>query len=323
MGSSLGAGLTTGIDGYQMVRNFATEVDRFRELVKQADTYIIALIERALLDPEHRLFTDILLHGTTSGRTSSRNPNLQNITRTKAGLPDIRRLFLASPGRLIVSADYSQAELRCIAQFSGDPELNRIYREDLDLHSIVAERFYGADFTAEERVYSKIMNFGVAYGQGAATFQEKNDIPEAKAQAFIDWWWEYFGGVKEWKKEIIKEMKTGRVHSPWGRVRRFHLLTPENYNAAVREAVNFKPQSTAGDATLKSCILLAQEMDWKRGSIVITVHDSIVGDIDEDYVDEWGTICRQIMESRMKDDLQWDIPFKIDIGSGLTWADAK
>lgn len=323
LGSSLGAGLTKGIDGYQTVRNFAKEVDRFRELTKQADTYIIALIERALLDPEYRLFTDILLHGTTSGRTSSRNPNLQNITRTKAGLPDIRKLFLASPGRFIVQADYSQAELRCIAQFSGDSELNRVYREDLDLHSIVAERFYGADFTDEQRVYAKIMNFGVAYGQGAATFQEKNDIPEHQAQSFIDWWWQYFGGVREWKKDVIAEMRTGRVCSPWGRVRRFRLLTRQNFNAAVREAVNFKPQSTAGDLTLKSVILLAKEIDWKKSAIVITVHDSIVGDVKESYVDEWGTICKQIMESRSKDDLGWDIPFKVDVGFGPTWAEAK
>src|SRR5574337_105054 len=104
-GSSLGSGITAGDDNYQLVINFAKELDRFRKLVKQADTYIIALIERALRDPEHRLYTDILLHGTTSGRTSSRNPNLQNITRTKEGLPNIRRLFLSSPGRLIVQGN--------------------------------------------------------------------------------------------------------------------------------------------------------------------------------------------------------------------------
>lgn len=323
-GSSLGSGITAGDDNYQLVINFAKELDRFRKLVKQADTYIIALIERALRDPEHRLYTDILLHGTTSGRTSSRNPNLQNITRTKEGLPNIRRLFLSSPGRLIVQADYSQAELRCIAQFSSDLELTRIYREGLDLHSIAAERFYGNSHSEEQRVYAKIMNFGVVYGQSATTFQEKNNIPEKQAQKFIDWWWHYFGGVKKWKEQVVKQMRSGRLLSPYGRIRRFYLLTPQNVNAAIREAVNFLPQSTAGDLTLRSVILLSKEMDWKRASIVITVHDSIVGDIDENYVDEWRTICKQIMESRAKDDLDWsDIPQKVDIGVGATWADAK
>lgn len=306
-----------------MVKTFTKELKRFRKLSKQADTYIVALIERASNDPESRLYTDLLLHGTTSGRLSSRNPNLQNITRSKEGLPDIRRLFLPSPGRLIVQADYSQAELRCIAHFSEDSELLRVYGEDLDLHGVAAANFYGSDFTSEQRSRAKNMNFGVAYGQGAATFQEKHEIPEREAQKFIDWWWKYFTGVAEWKLEIIKEMKTGYLTSPFGRRRRFHLITPENKNAMIREAVNFKPQSTAGDFTLRSVIVLANEIDWKKAAIVITVHDNIVGDVKESYVDEYMTICEQIMVSRPKEELGWTIPFKVDVGVGPTWADAK
>src|SRR3990172_13626 len=305
------------------IKTFAKELKRFRELSKQADTYIVALVERAVNDPENRLYTDLLLHGTTSGRLSSRNPNLQNITRTKPGLPDIRRLFLPSRGRQIIQADYSQAELRCIAHFSQDKELLRVYTEDLDLHSVAAENFYGPDFIPEQRNRAKNMNFGVAYGQGAATFQEKHEIPEREAQKFIDWWWRYFSGVADWKQEIIKEMRTGYVTSPFGRRRRFYLITPENKNAMIREAVNFKPQSTAGDFTLRSVILLVKEIDWKKAAIVITVHDNIVGDVKESYIDEYKAICEQIMVSRPRDELGWTIPFKIDIGVGPNWAEAK
>lgn len=318
-----GRGITRGDEEYATAMRFAKELKRFRELSKQADTYITGMIERALDDPDGRIYTDLLLHGTTTGRLSSRNPNLQNITRTKAGLPDIRRLFLPDSGKVIVQSDYSQAELRCIAQFSQDPELLRIYNEDLDLHSIVAERFYGENFTDEERVYSKIMNFGVAYGQGAGTFQEKNDIPYHQAEKFIEWWWGYFKAVAKWKQTVVKEMKTGRVLSPFGRVRRFHLLTKENLNASIREAVNFVPQSTAGDLTLRSVILLAKEIDWKKASIVLTVHDNILGNVKESYVDYYKKVCEEIMVSRAKDELGWDIPFKIDIGSGPNWAEAK
>jgi len=322
-GSSLGDGITRGDEEYATVIKFAKELKRFRELSKQADTYIVGLIERALDDPDGRIYTDLLLHGTTSGRPSSRNPNLLNITRTKEGLPDIRRLFIASPGRLICQADYSQAEMRCIAWFSQDPELLRIYNEDLDLHNIAATNFYGENFTSEQRSKSKNMNFGVAYGQGAATFQEKHDIPEHEAQKYINWWWTYFKGVSKWKQDIVKEMKTSRVVSPFGRVRRFHLLTKENLNASIREAVNFVPQSTAADFTLRSVILLAREIDWKKAAIVLTVYDNIVGDVKENYVDEYSKVCEQIMVSRPKDELGWTIPFKVDIGFGPNWAEAK
>lgn len=315
-----GRGITSGDEEYAMAMKFAKELKRFRELSKQADTYIVGLIERAIDDPDGRIYTNLLLHGTTTGRLSSRNPNLLNITRTKEGLPDIRRLFIPSPGRLICQSDFSQAEMRCIAWLSQDPELLRIYNEDLDLHNIAAENFYGPNFTSEQRSRSKNMNFGVAYGQGAATFQEKHEIPEREAQKYIDWWWGYFKGVSAWKKEVIKKMKTGRVLSPFGRVRRFHLLTKENLNASIREAVNFVPQSTASDLTLRSVILLAREIDWKRAAIVLTVYDNIIGDVKESYVDQYKKVCEQIMVTRAKDELGWQIPFRVDIGVSPNWA---
>lgn len=317
------AGIEEGTQEYWDIVNFAVTLKRFRQLSKQADTYIVGLAERAMNDPENKIYTDLLLHGTTSGRLSSRNPNLQNITRTKPDLPDIRSLFLASPGRLIVQADYSQAELRCIAYFAQDSELLKVYQEDLDLHNVAAENFYGSNFTSENRSRAKNMNFGVAYGQSAATFQEKHDIPEREAQKFIEWWWTFFTGVRDWKQEIIAEMRTGAVVSPFGRKRRFHLLTKENLNACIREAVNFKPQSTAGDFTLRSVIVLQEEIDPKRADIVITVHDNIVSDVEEGYIDEYKQICEQVMVSRPKEELGWTIPFKVDIGVGLSWGEAK
>jgi DNA polymerase-1 len=321
---------TTRLDDKRpLMQAFAKELLRFRELDKQASTYIVGMIERAIDDPEGRIYTDLLLHGTVTGRPSSRNPNLLNITRTKEGLPDIRKLFIPSHGRQIVAADYSQAELRTIAWLSQDAELLRNYREDKDLHSLAAERFYGEGFSSEQRSKAKNMNFGVAYGQSAATFQEKHEIPEKEAQRFIDWWWQYFGGVKEWKQRVIKEMRTGRVTTGFGRVRRFHLLTKENINAAIREAVNFVPQSVAADFTLLAVIRLGggysiqPEIDCKRASLILTVYDSIIADVEDSYVDEYKRICKEVMESRPHDELGWTIPFKADIGVGPTWAEAK
>lgn len=303
---------------------FVEQLARWKKLQKQASTYLHPLIERAEQDEESRVYTDLLLHGTTSGRPSSRNPNLLNITRTKEGLPDIRRLFKASLGRLIVQADYSQAELRSIAALSGDTTLTTVYTKNEDLHALAAARFYGPNFTSEERSKAKNMNFGVAYRQSAATFQEKHGIPEKEAQKFIDWWWTQFKGVAEWEKDVERKIrKEGTLVSPFGRKRRFHLLTQENMQAAFREGINFYPQSTAADFTLCSLIIMHDELDATRVELCLTVYDSILGNCEEGYVDEYKVITKQIMESRPKDELGWTIPFEVDIGAGPNWAEAK
>ena len=306
------------------IQQFTKILMRYRKIQKQASTYIVGLIEKAVNDPDGRVYTDLLLHGTTSGRLSSRDPNLQNVTRVAEDLPSIRGLFEASPGRLVVQADFSQAELRCIAQFSQDPILLDIYMNDKDLHSMTAERFYGPKFTKANRDNSKNMNFGMFYRQSAATFQEKHDIPEKEAQKYIDWAKETFPTVWEWEKTIEVEIRSkGVLVSPFGRKRRFHLLTPENKFAVFREGINFFPQSTASDFTLRSLILLSRQIDWSKASLVLTVHDSILADVEESYVLDYSTTCQQIMESRPKEDLGWDIPFKVDISTGETWGDCK
>lgn len=303
---------------------FVKSYDRFQKLKKQEGTYLIGLIAKAELDPENRIYTELVLHGTNSGRLSSRKPNLQNITRTKEGLPDIRRLFKSSPGRQIVQADYSQAELRVITCVSGDKELTKVYEEDLDLHNIAAERFYGKDFTSEQRSRTKNMNFGVAYRQSAATFQEKHNIPEDEAQRFIDWWWKNFSGVAQWEKQIEVDIRSkGVLTTPFGRKRRFHLLTKENLQASYREGINFYPQSIASELTLSAALVIADEIDSNRAALFLSVHDSILADVEESYIDTYKTITAQAMEERAKEELGWTLPFKSDIGIGPTWAEAK
>ena len=302
---------------------FVEQHDRFQKLNKQAGTYLKGLIKRAEEDEDSRIYTQLNLHGTNSGRLSSSKPNLQNITRTKEGLPDIRQLFRASSGRQIVQADFSQAELRCIAQFSGDKELTRIYAQDLSLHKETATRFYGKDYTTEQYSNCKNINFGVFYGQSAETFQEKHGIPVEQARPYIKWIWETFKGVAEWEESVKREVHKGYLQSPFGRKRRFHLLVPQNQQAAYREGINFYPQSTASDLTLCAGIRLASNIDGKRASIGILVHDSIVADVEESYVAEYSTIVTQIMASVAFDELGWTLPFKAEVGIGPDWGSAK
>jgi DNA polymerase I-like protein with 3'-5' exonuclease and polymerase domains len=305
------------------LKSFIEKYDRYQSVQKQASTYLLGMIVRAELDPDSRIYTQLNFHGTNSGRLSSSKPNLQNITRSKEGLPDIRKLFRASPGRTLVHADFSQAELRCIAQFSGDKELNRIYREDLSLHKETATRFYGDGYTPEQYVTCKSVNFGAFYRQSAETFQEKHGINVDEARKYIEWLWKTFKGVGDWEREVEKEIHKGPLVSSFGRKRRFYLIMDSNRQAVYREGINFYPQSTASDLTLCAAIRLHEESDPKRCNIGILVHDSITSDVDEDYAQEYAALMVQIMEQTAYDELKWDMPFKAEVGIGPTWGETK
>ncbi len=308
----------------QFIINFTETYDRYQKLSKQDGTYLVGLTKRAELSDDLRIHTSLNLHGTNSGRLSSSRPNLQNITRSKEGLPDIRRLFKARDGWKIVQADYSQAELRVIAQESGDAELRRIYNDDLSLHKETATRFFGEDYTTEQYSTCKNVNFGVFYGQSVETFQEKHGIRPELARPYIEWVWKTFKGVKEWEDGIANTVKTkGVVVSPFGRKRRFHLLTRDNLDACFREGINFVPQSTASDLTLCAGITVGSNTDVRRAKIGILVHDSIVAEVRDDYVDEYSKIVEDVMADTPRTELGWTLPFKAEIGIGQTWGDAK
>ncbi len=167
------------------------------------------------------------------------------------------------------------------------------------------------------------MQFGVAFRQGADTFQEKHGIPKAEAEKFIKWWWATYTGVAEWEKNVEREVHNpGFLVSPFGRKRRFHLITAENKQESYRQAINFYPQSTASDLTLTSGMELSRQVDSTRAAIVLLVHDSILADVEEAYVDEYTKLCLDIMASRAKDALGWQIPFVAESGVGDSWGDA-
>jgi DNA polymerase-1 len=307
----------------ELIVEWARLLKEFKALEKQRGTYFEGLI-LAAIKRSGRIYTDLKLHGTVTGRPSSARPNLLNITRPKASLPNIRSLFVADAGCVIYNADYSQAELRCIAYLSGDEGLISAYRKGLDIHSISAERFYGPNFSKEQRSRAKNMNFGVPYGQSAATFQEKHDIPESEAEKFIEWWKTEFSTVWEWRKDIRTTLhRDGCVVTPYGRKRRFYLLTPQNKDAAHREAVNFLPQSIANDFTLSALHILMREVNPAHATFNLTVYDAIVGNVGEDVVSDVAPVIKEVMESVPKTDLGWDFPFEAEVSVGPSWGEVK
>lgn len=297
----------------------ASVQDEFNDIDKQRGTYIEGLIKKVGYDG--KLYCTFNIAGTVSGRTSSKEPNFQNITREgRRGIPGIRTLFRPSEGCSIIQADFSQAELRTCAVLSGDKNLLAIYSESgRSLHRERAAAFYGNSYTKEEYVKSKNINFGVTYGQSAAAFAQMYGMDEEEAQSYIDLWWNEFPQLHKWVQSVWREAQTnGVVISPFGHKRRFHLITKENVNNITREAVNFLPQNIAGNLTIAAlCDLINDDVP-----VISTVHDSILADVPNENVADVGIQMKETMEIQASKVLGWSLPFTVDVSvSDKSWAD--
>jgi DNA polymerase I len=301
------------------VVQWASTHNHYKKIQDLKSRYLEGLAIRTLADG--KLYCHFNLGGTVSGRTSSNDPNFQNITGTGyEEIPGIKTLFLPSPGNVIVSADFSQAELRTCAKLSGDANLLGIYRDSSrSLHKERAAAFYGESYTKEEYVKSKNINFGVTYGQSAQAFAQMYHMDESEAQEYINNWWSAFPDLKAWTSETkLKARKDGLVVSPFGHKRRFHLITDENIGDVEREAVNFLPQNIAAWLTIMALCKLVD----LGVRVVATVHDSIVADVPADNLDVVARTMRDIMQHQAVIELGWtfeDIPFLADISVGPNW----
>lgn len=300
---------------------FSAAHQRYAKVEKLRSSFIEGLSKR--VTENGKLYCNFNVGGTATGRLSSSDPNFQNIVREGVEeIPSIRNMFIPSPGNVIISADYSQAELRTCAKLSGDDNLLAIYRDSSrSLHKERAAAFYGENYTKEEYVKSKNINFGVTYGQSAAAFAQMYHMPEREAQAYIDSWWRQFPKLREWTREVWKRARTdGYVQSPFGHKRRLHLITDENAGNLERECINFLPQNIAAWLTICSII----DLVMADVPVVVSVHDSIGIDAPADEAIDIARTVRQVMERQAQEQLGWDdIPFLVDISVGDTWGTVK
>jgi DNA polymerase-1 len=306
------------------VRMLTQTYEDFKSLDKQRGNYLEGLVLKAY---HGRIYTDFKIHGTESGRLSSSRPNLQNITRPKEGLPNIRIPFIPDSGCVFLSADLSQAELRTIAVLSGDTNLRSIYLDtDRSLHREVAAQFYGENYTYEQYVRAKNINFGVAYWQSAYSFAQLYHMPRSEAQEYIDFWWDRFPKVWEWTKEIEAEtLEKGEIQSPFGHKRRCYVI-PADESARqhlVKQFINFKPQNIAANITNWALCdfvdWLVENDKWQYAQPRITVHDSILINVKRSHVDEIGEKVVELMRAAPMKALGWDFPYTADLSVGEDW----
>ena len=284
------------------VEIFTQHYEDFKSLDKQRGSFLEGLVLRLV---DGRIYTDYKIHGTESGRLSSSNPNLQNITRPKEGLPNIRTPFVPDPGCVFVSADLSQAELRTIAKLSGDTNLQSIYLDtNRSLHKEVAAQFYGEDYTYEQYVRAKNINFGVAYWQSAYSFAQLYHMPQKEAQEYIDFWWDRFPNVLAWSKGVEQITLTeGELQSPFGHKRRCYVIPADESGRQhlVKQFINFVPQNVAANITnWAMCDFvdwLIKSDNWQNCQPRLTTHDSIVLNVKRKYAEEMGSQASRVHAS--------------------------
>lgn len=297
--------------------------------------------------PDGRLHTQITKVMTSTGRTSSRSPNLQNIPkRNKKIASAIRRLLVAPPGKMLVAADYSQQELRWIAHRSMDPEFLRVYREGGDIHAKTALALLGVkskedvpkDVFDTARRNAKSCNFGFVYGMQAKKFRRyafdeyKLNLTEEEAEQWRKDFFSLYRGLLAWhEREIAFARKHGYCVSPFGFCRRLPNIRSENIEIRSQEeryAINTPIQNAGSDSTLLAALQAIREglVDGIRARIVLFIHDELIFEVDEDHVPIFVPKLRQVMEGMdaiFKRDFHFEmaVPLETDIEIGINLAE--
>lgn len=302
-------------------KEFLTKILNHRKQAKLYGTYIKGTRKRL---NNGRLYTTFKLHGTVTGRLSSANPNLQNIPRG----PIIKKLFIPAPGNVFVQADYSQAEWRAIACLAEDKYLQGALGDpDRDIHGEVAAKFFGPKFTKEQRVMAKTFVFGVAYGRGPDAIAHAFGVSVHEAERYIREFFSLIPDVVRWRKDVHKTIFTGgqALQTPFGRKRRFWLITRENKHDIEKEALAFLPQSIASDLTLNSLIRARRAFGTSSTApkVRLTVHDSILVECGEDNKRDVARELKSVMETTAADVFSDFVPFPSEVEIGPSWGDLE
>ena len=296
----------------------------YRHLSKLKSNYIDAL--PLLADAESRVHTTFQAAATATGRLSSVNPNLQNIPiRTELGR-EIRAAFTAAPGTQLLSADYSQIELRLLAHFSGDPLLTKAYAEEIDIHTMTASEVFGVpieNMDKETRGRAKAVNFGIVYGISAFGLAAQLGIPQSEAKAYIERYFSRYQGVREFIERTLEQTRRdGSVRTMFGRVRPIPDIESRNGNQrgfAERTAVNTPLQGTAADLIKLAMIAIDRKLTERKlkTRMVLQVHDELLFEVPADETAE----IEELVRTEMEGVVELKVPLVADLGFGANWRD--
>lgn len=305
-----------------------------REWQKLLSTYIDAI--PPLVASDGRLHTHFLQAGTTTGRFSSINPNLQNIPiKTDAGRK-IRKAFIADKGYVLLALDYSQIELRVAAILSEDKDLIKIFKDGDDVHTAVASRVFGVkegEVTKEMRRRAKVINFGIIYGMGINALKDNLGSTRVEAEEFYNQYFEKFPGVADYLDSIKREVvKLGYTLTLFGRRRYFPAIkSPIQYirAGAERMAVNAPIQGTAADiikiATKRADEAIKNSKFFDKADLLLQVHDELIYEVKEGSEKEVAQIIKNAMEGVLKDKEKnpHEVPILVNVSVGKSWGEME
>jgi DNA polymerase-1 len=301
-------------------------IERWRELNQLDKTYFSVLPQLAAADPRSRIHTTFLQAAATTGRLASTDPNMQNVPiRTDLGR-EVRGCFEAAPGNVLLSADYSQIELRVLAHIADEPVLKEIFVRGEDVHTATASKVFETApeaLTLGQRSKAKMVNYGIVYGLSDYGLADRLGIERAEAKAFIDAYLARFPRVKAFIDETIARATTdGHVTTLWGRRRQIPELKARNYQVRTlgeRLAVNTVIQGTAADVMKLAIVRVAAALRDSPVRLILTVHDELLFEGPAGEVDD----ARALIRREMCGVWEHDPPLAVDIGVGPTWMEAK
>jgi DNA polymerase-1 len=303
---------------------FVATLLRHRREQKLFSTYVVGLHKRLY---RGRIYTTYLLHGTTSGRLASRNPNLQNIVRDKS----IRKQFVASkPENVLIQRDYKQAELRVMTTLAEDQYFHDILSDpEADLFTELVTQLYhvdrakaldGSPESKEMRIRVKAFVYGLGYGREVASIAKEFKIPMYEATALRDGFFDLIPGIVSWQRSIRETVhRTGELVTPFGRRRRFHLITEQNRRDVENEALSYLPQSTASDICLRA-FTRVRPMLRGLGYVRLTIHDALVVECHESRAGEVSALLGQVMEESGREFTDY-VPFLTDESIAKSWGE--
>ena len=304
--------------------NFIME---YRQLAKLKSTYCDGLT--AVVNPNtHRIHSVFTQTVTVTGRLSSTEPNLQNIpTRTELGR-EIRKMFVAKDGYVLVDADYSQIELRVLAHIANDETMINAFRNNEDIHAVTASQVLGIpleDVTKEQRSSAKAVNFGIVYGIGEFSLAQDLHISVKEAKAYIESYLEKYNGVRNYMESIKEQAKKdGYVKTMLNRIRYIPELKSPNYNIrqfGERVALNTPIQGTAADIIKLAMVRVDNRLinEGLKSKLILQVHDELIVEAHKDEVNK----VKQILSEEMQGAMELNVPLKVDMSTGHSWYDAK
>lgn len=294
---------------------------RFRELMKLKSTYVEGLLSQ-VHPATQRVHTNYNQTVAATGRLSSSNPNLQNIPTTNEAKYDLRSVFIPADGCELFSADYSQVELRLLADMSGDPELMRAFSNNEDVHDFTGRLIFGvAEITPEQRKIAKTINFGVIYGQTPFGLSKQLGISPSEAKTFIELYFQRYPGIQSFMQHLREEARrVGYASTKLGRRRFLPDLNSKNRmqrEMAERAAINAPLQGTAADMIKVAMVQLHQKFSEQglNARMILQVHDELVFEVPKSE----HAIVEKLVVSEMEKALPLKVPLKVDIGWGKNW----